>query len=96
MRPLLLGLAAICSNLLGCGTTPPTPAEAAAAPSSGNLSYSNAWQQYGNGQTMGGPYKAPVAVNTNVAPVTIQFSSDEAGIMTLPGGRTTAITRFRF
>ena len=60
------------------------------------LSYSNAWQQYGNGQTMGGPYKAPVAVNTNVAPVTIQFSSDEAGIMTLPGGRTTAITRFRF
>ena len=31
-------------NLLGCGTTPPTPAEAAAAPSSGKLSYSNAWR----------------------------------------------------
>ena len=44
MRPLLLGLAAICSNLLGCGTTPPTPAEAAAAPSSGKPSYSNAWR----------------------------------------------------
>jgi hypothetical protein len=35
-------------------------------------------------------------VNTNVGPVTIQFSSDEAGLMTLPGGRTTAIQRFRF
>jgi hypothetical protein len=28
--------------------------------------------------------------------VTIQFSSDEAGLMTLPGGRTTTIERFRF
>jgi hypothetical protein len=44
MRPLLLGLAAIGLNLLGCGTTPPTPAEAAAAPSSGKVSYSNAWR----------------------------------------------------
>ena len=44
MRPLLLGLAAICLNLLGCGTTPPTPAEAAATPSSAKLSYSNAWR----------------------------------------------------
>ena len=44
LRPLLLGLAAIGLNLLGCGTTPPTPTEAAAAPSSGKLSYSNAWR----------------------------------------------------
>ena len=44
MRPLLLGLTAIGLNLLGCGTTPPTPAEAAAAPSNGKLSYSNAWR----------------------------------------------------
>jgi hypothetical protein len=44
MRPLLLGLAAIGLNLLGCGTTPPAPAEAAAAPSSGKLSHSNAWR----------------------------------------------------
>jgi hypothetical protein len=35
-------------------------------------------------------------VNTNVGPVTIQFSSDEVGLMTLPGGRTTAIQRSRF
>ena len=44
MRPLLLGLIATGLNLLGCGTTPPTPAEAAAAPSSGKLNYSNAWR----------------------------------------------------
>jgi hypothetical protein len=44
MRPLLLGLVATGLNLLGCGTTPPTPAEAAAAPSSGKLNYSNAWR----------------------------------------------------
>ena len=37
IRHLLLGLAAIGLNLLGCGTTPPTPTEAAAAPSSGKL-----------------------------------------------------------
>jgi hypothetical protein len=41
---LLPGLAAICLNLPGCGTTPPTPAEAAAAPKTGNPSYSNAWR----------------------------------------------------
>ena len=44
VRPLLLGLAAVGSNLLACGTTPPTPAEAAVAPSSDKLSYSNAWR----------------------------------------------------
>ena len=66
------------------------------APHSNLQAYSNVWQQYGNGQTMGGPYKPPASVNTSVAPVTIQFSGDEAGIMTLPGGRTTAIQRFRF
>ena len=44
MRPLRLGLVATGLNLLGCGTTPPTPAEAAAAPSSGKLNYCNAWR----------------------------------------------------
>ena len=44
MHPLLIGLAAIGLTLLGCGTTPPTPAEAAAARSSGKLSYSNEWR----------------------------------------------------
>src|SRR5688500_1326732 len=44
MRPLLIGLAAIGLNLLGCRTTPPTPPEAAAPPSSGQLSYHHAWR----------------------------------------------------
>jgi hypothetical protein len=58
--------------------------------------YSNVWQLYGNGQTLTGPYRAPSAVNPSVAPVTIQFSGAETGLMTLPNGRTTAIRRFRF
>jgi len=59
-------------------------------------SYSGTWWLYGNGQTLNGTYRPPAQVNGNVAPVTIQFSGPETGIMTLPGGRTTAITRFRF
>ena len=59
-------------------------------------SYSNQWLQFGNGQTLTGTYRPPTQVNGNVAPVTIQFSGAETGIMTLPGGRTTAIQRFRF
>jgi hypothetical protein len=59
-------------------------------------SYSSAWVQYANGQTLTGTYRAPTQVNANVAPVTIQFQGAENGIMTLPGGRTTAIRRYRF
>ena len=44
IRPLLPGLAAIYLNMIGCGTTPPTPAEAAAAEPDPELSYSNAWR----------------------------------------------------
>jgi len=64
---------------------------------SSNLqSYSNVWQLYGNGQTLAGTYRQPVAVNPSVAPVTIQFNGADTGLMTLPGGRSTAIQRFRF
>ena len=51
--------------------------------------------QFGNSQTLTGTYRAPVQVNGNVAPVTITFQGAENAIMTLPGGRTTSITRFR-
>jgi len=44
IRPLLLGLAAIYLNVIGCGTTPPTPTEAAAAEPDAKLDYSNAWR----------------------------------------------------
>ena len=59
-------------------------------------SYSNQWLQFGSGQTLTGTYRAPVQVNGNVAPVTITFQGAENALMTLPGGRTTSIRRFRF
>lgn len=54
------------------------------------------WELYTGGQTLTGTYRAPTVSNGNVAPVTITFSGPDSGLMTLPGGRTTAIQRFRF
>jgi hypothetical protein len=59
-------------------------------------SYASAWQQYGNGQTLTGTFKPAGQVNGNVAAVTITFTGNESAIMTLPGGRTTSLRRFRF
>ena len=58
--------------------------------------FSGAWWQYANGQSMGGVYQAPVQTNNNVAPVTIQFQGPSTAIMTLPNGRTTSLLRQRF
>jgi hypothetical protein len=70
---------------------------ASSAASAANIrSYSGNWLQFGNGQTMTGTYRAPTQVNSSVAPVTIQFSGPDTGLMTLPGGRTSAIQRYRF
>ena len=44
IRRLLPGLAAISLTVIGCGTTPPTQAEAVAAAPDVNLDYSNAWR----------------------------------------------------
>src|SRR5262245_10911915 len=44
IRPLFLGLAAVYLSMIGCGTTPPTPAQAIAAESDAKLDYSNAWR----------------------------------------------------
>ena len=65
-------------------------------PSTNLRSYSNTWGQYANGQTLTGAYRSPVLVNSNVGPVTISFQDSQNAVMTLPGGRTTAIRRFRF
>jgi hypothetical protein len=59
-------------------------------------SYNGTWWQYANGQTLTGAFKPAQQVNSNVAPVTIQFGGTDTGLMTLPGGRTTAIRRLRF
>jgi len=65
-------------------------------PSTNLRSYSGNWWRYGNGQTLAGTYKPATRLDDNVAPVTIEFSGAENAIMTLPGGRTTNIRRFRF
>jgi hypothetical protein len=57
---------------------------------------SGSWWTYANGQAMFGPYKPAVQTSNNFAPVTITFSASDAAIMTLPNGRTTALTRQRF
>ena len=44
------------------------------------------WYQAGNGQTLTGPYKKPIIINSNVGPVTIQFNDAANAILTLPGG----------
>jgi len=67
-----------------------------AQPSMNVQSYSNVWQLLGDGQTLMGTYRSPMTVNPSVAPVTIQFQGAENAIMTLPGGRTTSLTRYRF
>jgi hypothetical protein len=58
--------------------------------------FSGAWWTFANGQSMGGAYKAPTQTSNNFAPVTVRFSGPDTAIMTLPNGRTTALTRQRF
>ncbi len=54
------------------------------------------WTRYAGGQTITGAYRPATLVDPNVAPVTIRFDSTVSGTMTLPGGNTIPITRFRF
>jgi hypothetical protein len=58
--------------------------------------FSGSWLQFGNGQSLTGSYRAASVVNANVAPVTITFQGPDSGVLTLPGGRSAPITRFRF
>jgi hypothetical protein len=54
------------------------------------------WLQVANGQTITGPYKKPVVINSNVGPLTILFTDAANATLTLPTGRQVAITRHRF
>jgi hypothetical protein len=67
-----------------------------ATPTSNAQSFASSWWSFGGGMTLMGPWRPHTRVNDNVAPVTIQFQGSENAIMTLPNGRTTAITRHRF
>jgi hypothetical protein len=67
-----------------------------ATPTTNAQSFSSSWWSFANGMTLMGPWKPHARIDDNVAPVTIQFQGSENAIMTLPNGRTTAITRHRF
>ena len=54
------------------------------------------WWSYANGQSMMGTYRPATRVSENVAPVTITFTGPDTAIITLPGGRTSALQRHRF
>jgi hypothetical protein len=68
--------------------------------SSGLLSsselYQGTWQQFGNGQTLGGNYVAPIVVNSNVGSAVLQFTNPSAATLTLPDGRQIPFVRFVF
>jgi hypothetical protein len=58
--------------------------------------FQGAWQQYANGQTLTGGYRQPSEVKPGPGDVGIVFQAPDAAAMTLPGGRTIPLTRFRF
>ncbi|QJR10153.1 hypothetical protein DSM104443_01207 [Usitatibacter rugosus] len=60
------------------------------------LNYTANWLLFGNGQTLTGPYKPAMPINSNVAPLSIQFTSSTTATMTLPNGRSTQLVRYRF
>jgi hypothetical protein len=59
-------------------------------------SFTGNWWSYGNGQTLTGAWKPNARLSTTVAPLSITFSGPDTALMTLPNGRTTALTRHRF
>lgn len=61
-----------------------------------SANYQGSWQQYANGQTMTGPYNAPVVIDSAVGQVALRFLSTTNGVLTLPDGRQIPIERFRF
>ena len=58
--------------------------------------FSGNWWTFANGQSMGGTYRAATRTSDTFAPLTINFSGPDTGVMTLPNGRTTTLTRQRF
>jgi hypothetical protein len=57
---------------------------------------SGSWWTYAGGQTLTGPYRAPSRTSDSFAPLAIAFDSTTTATLTLPGGRTTRLQRFRF
>lgn len=58
--------------------------------------FNGAWQQAANGQTLTGPYRAPIFLASPVGSLALTFAGSRAATLTLPNGRQVAITRFDF
>jgi Astacin (Peptidase family M12A) len=58
--------------------------------------FDGAWQQAANGQTLTGPYRAPIFLTSSVGNVTVSFTGSRTATLVLPNGRQLAITRFDF
>ena len=56
--------------------------------------YQGTWQQYGYGQALKSPYKAPEIVNANVGSITVQFEKKSTARLTLPNGQVVNLKRF--
>ena len=58
-------------------------------------SFQAPWDQYANGQTLTGAYRAP-AQGASPGALAIQFQSATSATLTLPGGRQVPVVRFGF
>ena len=67
----------------------------AALTKEGDNGFKGKLEEFANGQTLLGSYQAPDKVNDNVGEITLEFTADDKGILTWPGG-VVPITRFRF
>jgi hypothetical protein len=63
---------------------------------SGGTTFNGAWQQFANGQALGGIYRAPAIVNGNVGSLGLAFTGPKSANLTLPNGRVVSLTRFEF
>ncbi len=61
-----------------------------------STSFQGNLQQYANGQAIGAVYVAPIASNSNVGTVQIQFTSPTTATLTLPNGTAVPVSRFGF
>ena len=59
-----------------------TPVWYLAANAMTGIAFSGAWGQFKDGAPLYGSYRAAVAANSNVGPLTVQFSSSVTGTLT--------------
>lgn len=59
-------------------------------------SFQGEWAQFGDGETLTGPYKAPSVVKQNVGPVTLQFIDPATATLTLPNQAQISLIRYSF